>query len=66
MADHSDPEGELRSKSMDRSVDELVPCSTSGPWTYPFNTSGSTEWPIWLLGCVDKRILCCYEEFIAY
>jgi hypothetical protein len=65
MADLSNPEGEFCSKSMDRSIDELVPCSSSGPWTYQFTTCSSTEWPIWF-GCVDKRILCCYEEFIAY
>ena len=66
MADLSNPEGEFRSKSTDRSLDELVPCSSSGPWTYQFTTSSFTsEWPIWF-GSVDKRNLCCYVEFIAY
>jgi len=62
MADLSAPSGEFRSKSMDISVDELVPCCGC----ICFITSCFTEWPDWF-GCVGKRIfLCCYEEFVAY
>lgn len=62
MADLSAPEGEFRSKSMDVSVEELVPCCGC----ICFITSCFTEWPDWF-GCVGKRIfLCCYDEFVAY
>lgn len=62
MADLSAPAGEFRSKSMDISVEELVPCCGC----ICFITSCFTEWPDWF-GCVGKRIfLCCYEEFVAY
>ena len=62
MADLSAPAGEFRSKSMDISVDELVPCCGY----ICFITSCFTEWPDWF-GCMGKRMFCCcYEEFVAY